>query len=316
MEFRIIDSISRHTGAQRADVVRGMGDDAALLQPPPGHELAVAVDTMVEGVHFPPGTRPADIGWKALAVNLSDLAAMGATPAWAVAALTCPDGDADFMEQLATGLGELAARHDVTLVGGDTTQGPLSITVTVHGFVPAGQALLRSGAQAGDHVFVTGTLGDAAAALARLERMDEAARHLHARLNRPQPRLAAGEALRNLATAAIDISDGLLADLGHICRASGVGASVRETALPLSPALTQVCDAAAARDHALAGGDDYELCFTVPPDQVDHVAECLQATDDTATCIGRIGAGDRVEVLGADGKAHQSTHGGWEHFDT
>src|SRR5699024_6005363 len=210
MEFDLIDLIRARTAAERADVALGIGDDAALLMPPPGHALAMAVDTLVEGVHFPTGTSAFDIGWKALAVNLSDLAAMGATPAWAMLSLTLPQADRDFVEGLAEGFAQLARRHHLALVGGDTTQGPLSVSVAVHGFVPAGQALLRRAAEAGDALFVTGTLGDAAGALHCLGRSGAEVDALRRRLDRPEPRVAGGQALRGMAHAAIDVSDGLL----------------------------------------------------------------------------------------------------------
>ena len=234
MEFDLIELIRTRCSVARADVRLGIGDDAALLLPPAGHELAVSTDTLVAGVHFPLGTSARDLGWKALAVNLSDLAAMGATPAWALLSLTLPDSAREFVDGFAQGFAELAAQHGVALVGGDTTRGPLAVGVTVHGFVPPGRALRRDGARAGDLVFVTGTLGDAAAGLRCLDRADERAAALFnapsdtrealvGRLNRPTPRIAAGAALRELASACIDVSDGLLADLGHVAARSGVG---------------------------------------------------------------------------------------------
>jgi len=196
MEFRLIDRIRERTAQARDDVRLGIGDDAALLAVPAGQELAVAIDTLVEGVHFPVGTAPADIGWKALAVNLSDLAAMGATAAWALLALTLPRPDAAFVDGLADGFAQLARQHRLALVGGDTTRGPLTLSVAVHGFVPPGQALIRAGARVGDAVLVTGTLGDAAAGLRCLQAQMDVQTSMHAalveRLNRPTPRLAAG----------------------------------------------------------------------------------------------------------------------------
>ncbi len=314
MEFSLIDIIRGRTALARADVACGIGDDAALLVPPPGHELAVAIDTLVEGVHFPHGTAPADIGWKALAVNLSDLAAMGATPAWALVSLTLPQGDAAFVEGVADGFAQLARRYRVALVGGDTTRGPLSISVAVHGFVPGGQGLRRDAARAGDQIFVTGSLGDAAAALQCLGHDHAEARALRQRLDRPQPRVAAGQALRGLAHAAIDVSDGLLADLGHVCRASGVGAEIRAAALPKSPALLAMFDAATAHELALAGGDDYELCFSVPAARASEVMATMARIGCGATCIGRVVEGEAIRVLDEDGNASTPSHRGWEHF--
>jgi thiamine-monophosphate kinase len=317
MEFRLIDRIRERTALARQDVRLGIGDDAALLAVPPGQQLAVAIDTLVEGVHFPQGTAPQDIGWKALAVNLSDLAAMGAAPAWALLALTLPQADAARVDGLAEGFARLAQEHGVALVGGDTTRGPFSLSVVVHGFVPPGQALLRTGACAGDAVFVTGTLGDAAGGL-RLARgelpfdpSDEAHRALRARLDRPTPRIRAGLALRGLASACIDISDGLLADLGHVCSASGVGAELEIDRLPLSPALRTVFGDAAAREFALSGGDDYELCFSVPAARAAAAQAALAACGCRPTRIGHMVEGSGVRVRGA---ATAPTGRGWDHF--
>jgi len=326
MEFRLIDRLRERTAQNRGDVSLGIGDDAALLAVPPGMELATAIDTLVEGVHFLPGTAPADLGWKALAVNLSDLAAMGATPAWALLALTLPGAMAAeariaFVDGFADGFAALAAPQRLALVGGDTTRGPLAVSVAVHGFVPPGQALLRSGARPGDAVLVTGTLGDAAAGL-------QLARHpahgaveparaafLAGRLHRPTPRLAAGLALRGRASACVDVSDGLLADLGHLCEASGAGAEIDAALLPRSPALLAAFDGAAARDFALAGGDDYELCFTVPAAGVADVQADLARLGCGATRIGCIVEGRGVRVRGEDGAWLETPRRGWDHFD-
>jgi thiamine-monophosphate kinase len=326
MEFDLIDLIRRRTAQARDDVLLGIGDDAALLRPPRDHDLAVAVDTLVEGVHFPVGTAPADIGWKALAVNLSDLAAMGAAPAWALLALTLPQADRGFVEGFADGFAQLAAPSRLALVGGDTTQGPLSVSVTVHGFVPRDRALRRDGARVGDVVFVTGTLGDAAAALRCIDRGDARADALLSapagtreallkRLHRPQPRLAAGAALRGVASACIDVSDGLLADLAHICTASGVGAEIDADALPLSSALLTLFDAQ-ARDFALGGGDDYELCFTVPADRVADVVADFSRLECGVTRIGRIVENPGVRAHDTAGHAVTPPRRGWEHFST
>ena len=323
MEFRLIDRIHARTAQVREDVRLGIGDDAALLAVPAGQELAVAIDTLVEGVHFPLGTAPADIGWKALAVNLSDLAAMGATPAWALLALTLPELPAEAqaarVDGLADGFAQLAQAYGVALVGGDTTRGPFALSVAVHGFVPPGQALHRGGARTGDLVFVTGTLGDAAAGLQRLALSadpDEEKRRgfLRARLNRPQPRVAAGLSLRGRASACIDVSDGLLADLGHLCAASAVGAEIEVERLPLSSALLGSCDEAAAHDYALAGGDDYELCFTVPPALAGEVQADLARLGCGAARIGRIVEAPGVRVRGTEGEWLTPARRGWDHF--
>ncbi|HKZ11124.1 MAG TPA: thiamine-phosphate kinase [Rhodanobacteraceae bacterium] len=317
MEFDLIDAIRARTNIARDDVALGIGDDAALTRVAPGCQLVACVDTLVTGVHFPHGTAPEHIGWKSLAVNLSDLAAMGAAPAWALLALTLPDADAGFVESFAAGFAALASVHDVALIGGDTTQGPLSITVTALGTVPNGEALTRAGARAGDAVFVTGTLGDAAGALRLPRDPGKGAAHaeiLFAHLNRPQPRIAAGLALRGIANACVDVSDGLLADLGHVCTASGVGAELEVEALPLSSDLTAAFDPATCRELALAGGDDYELCFTVPTDRASDVAAVLAHAGCDATRIGRIVAGSGVRVLDAHGNEVAMQQAGWEHF--
>lgn len=324
MEFRLIDRIRERTAQGREDVRLGIGDDAALVAPPAGQEIAIAVDTMVEGVHFPVGTAAADIGWKSLAVNLSDLAAMGASPAWALLALTLPPQPAEqlreFIDGYAEGFAQLAQPHRLALIGGDTTRGALTISVVVHGFVPPGKALTRASARAGDMVLVTGTLGDAAAGLqllqrgARVDEGDGRAAYLIERLHRPTPRLAAGLALRGRASACIDISDGLLADLGHICEESDLGAEIETELLPRSPMLMASFDELTVRDFALAGGDDYELCFTVPAAQVADVQTDLARLGCGATRIGRMVEGAGVRVRDAQGQWLEATHRGWDHF--
>ncbi|HEY6943170.1 thiamine-phosphate kinase [Dokdonella sp.] len=325
MEFDLIELIRTRCTVARADVRLGIGDDAAVLAVPPGHELAVSTDTLVAGVHFPPGTAACDLGWKALAVNLSDLAAMGATPAWSLLALTLPDATREFVDGFIDGYAELAAQHGVALVGGDTTRGPLAIGVTVLGFVAPGRALRRDGAQPGDVVYVTGTLGDAAAGLRCLDRRDA---HAHAlfnappdtrealveRLNRPTPRIAAGSALRGVASACIDVSDGLLADLGHIAERSGVGIEIDADALPASSALLALFE----RDERLVlqatGGDDYELAFCVPPARAGDVQRDLARLGCGATRIGRVIAGERVRLFDRDGSELVPERSGWDHF--
>ena len=321
MEFDLIELIRHRTAQARDDVRLGIGDDAAVLAVPSGQELAVAIDTLVEGVHFPPGTDPADLGWKALAVNLSDLAAMGASPAWALLSLTLPQADRVFVEAFAEGFSRLAGAHRLALVGGDTTRGPLSVSVAVHGFVPPGRALTRAGACVGDVVLVTGTLGDAAAGLnvarqapGHPDGREDLREYLLERLNRPVPRVAAGVALREQAHACIDVSDGLLADLGHICAASGVAAEIDAALLPRSPALLGLCDEDAALRFALGGGDDYELCFCVPAPRQAQVQADLARLGCGASRIGRIVAGSGVRVRGEDGAWLEGAVAGWEHF--
>lgn len=314
MEFELVERIRRRAAA-RGDVVLGIGDDAALLAPPAGMLLAVATDTLNIDVHFPGETAAADIGWKALAVNLSDLAAMGARPAWATLSLSLPHADAAWVDAFLDGFLELAAAHDVALVGGDTTRGPLSVCITVHGFVAPTAVLRRDGARAGDDVWVTGHLGDAAAALVQWRAGGAADEALRARLDRPSPRVAAGLALAaGIASAAIDVSDGLIADLGHVCTASGVGAEIALASLPASAALSSRFDAEARRALQATGGDDYELCFTAPPSRREAI-EALAAHDATPmTRIGRIVAGDRVRALLPDGGEWTPPRAGHVHF--
>jgi len=305
-EFDLIARI-RQRVASRDDVALGIGDDCALLAPPPGMQLATTMDTLNAGVHFPPETAPADVGWKALAVNLSDLAAMGAHPAWCTLSLTLPQVDAAFVEGFCDGFFALAQRHGIALVGGDTTRGPLSVGIAAHGFVEPGMALRRDGARVGDEVWVSGTLGDAAGALAQWKAGEAMTPALRARLDRPTPRVELGRELRGLASACIDVSDGLLADLAHICRASGVGADIDADALPASEALRAAFDAGTRRVLQATGGDDYELCFTAPASQRDAVQTLALTLALPLTRIGRIveGSGIACDGIGRDKSGYQ-----------
>jgi thiamine-monophosphate kinase len=313
-EFQLIERFFTRQPVTRADVALGVGDDCALLRVPEGMLLAVTMDTLVEGRHFPQGTDPALLGHKTLAVNLSDLAAMGAEPAWITLSLSLPAVDEAWLTAFATGLFSLAQQHDVQLAGGDTVRGPLSITLQAHGFVPPGQALRRDGACVGDIVYVTGTLGDAGAglriALGELTATEPAAGFLRQRLDAPTPRVAWGRALRGIASAAVDISDGLAADLGHILEASGAGASLRLADLPLSVALCETVGDGEARRLALSAGDDYELCFTAPP----SLAERIGALPFPCTPVGVIEAVPGLRVLGPDGQPLALAQSGFDHF--
>ncbi len=315
MEFDLINRIATRAGS-RADVTLGIGDDAALLRVPANRELVACCDTLNAGVHFPRDAQPSDIGWKSLAVNLSDLAAMGAAPAWALLSLTLPEPDADFVDGLIEGFAQLARAADVALVGGDTTRGPLAVSVTALGLIEPGRALRRDGANVGDAVFVSGTLGDAAAGL-RLWLAgvrDPAARELFARLHRPVPRLALGAALIDMATSCIDVSDGLLADLGHVAQRSGVGIELDAAALPASVALIAHFDETLRRAMQLAGGDDYELAFTVPPAGIDGLRAIANDLEVPLTRIGDVVAAPGVRVRGADGRWLEPSTSGWDHF--
>jgi len=323
-EFDLIRRHLQRVGAARADVVLGVGDDAALVRPRQGMELALCVDTLVEGVHFHPGVAAADLGHKALAVNLSDLAAMGAEPAWATLALTLPDADEVWVAEFAAGFSALAGSVGLALVGGDTCRGARAVSVQVAGQVPCGQALRRRGAQPGDRVVVSGTLGDAAIALSHCldpqGRMlpageDAAARQwLLNRLHRPSPRLALGEALRGVASACIDISDGLLGDLGHLLTESELGASIELSWLPLSAQALAVAGESAARAAACAGGDDYELCFTISEACTMKLTTLSARCGVALTVIGRIESEGGLSLRDADGRRVTPLATGYQHF--
>lgn len=309
-EFEIIrEYFSRKTAS--ADLVAGIGDDGAVLRPRENCDQVVVTDTLVEGRHFPVDFDAADIGWRAMAVNLSDIAAMGAEPRFAFLNLTVANADAQWLNGFASGLFALAEPAGVILAGGDTTQGPLSVTVTVLGEVPRDGAVLRSGARVGDLIAVSGSLGDAAAGLELLQQGGERDHALALRFRRPEPRIALGRNLTGIATAAIDVSDGLLADLGHILQASSVGAHIELARLPISNALTET--GGEVHDHALAGGDDYELCFCVPPERL-HELQAMQ-NDCDITVIGEITAGNELVVIGIDGARCQPARHGWQHFN-
>ena len=310
-EFDLIARI-RARVATRADVVLGIGDDAALLAPPPGRQLVVTADTLNDGVHFPRGTSPADVGWKALAVNLSDLASMGAEPAWCTLSLSLPQSDPAWIEGFLDGFLDLAGQHGIALVGGDTTRGPLSIAVTAMGLVEPGRALRRDGARVGDEVWVTGTLGDAAGGLALLDR--EPVPALRARLDRPTPRVDAGRALAGIATACVDVSDGLLADLGHVCARSHVAAHLDVDALPASAALREAFGEADRIALQASGGDDYELCFTAPADAGADIGAVSAQLGLRFTRIGRIVAGEGVHPVDAKSQPWSSPRRGYDHF--
>ncbi len=317
-EFNIIERYFTHQQKTDPAIVLGIGDDAAILHVPEGMELAVSMDTLVECVHFPAATHPADIGHKALAVNLSDMAAMSAEPRWATLALTLPESDESWLENFSKGFFNLADRYGVQLIGGDTTRGPLSITIQIHGLVPAGAALRRSAARPGDLIYVTGELGDAGLALLLLQEKislsAEQAAHVMTRLNRPEPRVKEGLALRGIAHAEIDLSDGLAADLGHILDASGVGATLHMERLPLSPAVTSVLDKAGGWNLPLSAGDDYELCFTVPRENQAKLLEAMEQFSCRCTCIGVIEATPGLRCRLANGELFEPVRTGYQHF--
>jgi thiamine-monophosphate kinase len=313
-EFDLIERYFNRPG-RRQGVLLGVGDDAALLELPPGQCLVAATDTLVEGRHFPRGAPPESIGHQCLAVNLSDLAAMGADPAWALLSLCMPEAREDWLEPFATGLLALADRHGVALVGGDTVRGPLVLSVTALGVVPPGEALRRSGARPGDELFVSGWPGESAAGLDLLQRDpgSAGADPLVRRFLFPEPRIALGRALRGLASAAMDVSDGLLGDLQKLCHASGVSATLELEQLPVSPVLAARFPPQQTERFILHGGDDYELLFTLPPGSAS--AEQLRSLAESCGVhrIGSIGDGRGVSCL-RGGKAVSIPAGGYDHF--
>jgi thiamine-monophosphate kinase len=286
-EFEVIKRFFDHRGRTAPGVILGIGDDAAIVRADPGQDVVVAADVLNAGIHFPESTDAAAIGHKALAVNLSDLAAMGAKPSWFTLSLSLPEVDENWLTGFSTGLFELANQFGITLVGGDTVRGPLSISVQVMGQVAAGSGLRRSGAQIGDKIYVSGTLGDAALALKLVQQGEQPESELRNRLDRPVPRVDLGNRLLDIASSCIDISDGLAADLGHILEASGFGAMISTAALPVSKYL-KALDADLAVRFALSGGDDFELCFTASDEKSTTVEQLGRELGLPITCIGEI----------------------------
>ncbi|MES2401003.1 MAG: thiamine-phosphate kinase [Pseudomonadota bacterium] len=307
------DLIERYFKRPARRAVLGVGDDCALLQPTAGMQLAISSDMLVEGRHFFPNVDPAALGHKALAVNLSDLAACGATPVAFTLALALPKIDENWLQGFSTGLLALADAHGCELVGGDTTQGPLNICITVFGEVPRGQALLRSGAKDGDDIYVSGTLGDARLALEALRGKvrlpPDALAQARARLERPEPRVALGQALRGIASSAIDISDGLAGDLGHILKASGVGASIDTDA-----ALSLMAAAERKLEYVLSGGDDYELALTAAPSVRAAVQAAASRSGTPVTRIGRIEPHAGLRLADTQGRAVEGNFRSFDHF--
>ncbi len=315
-EFELIERYFKRP-AQRQPL--GVGDDCALLAPAPGTQLAVSTDMLVEGRHFLAGTDPRRLGHKCLAVNLSDLAACGARPLAFTLALALPHADEGWLAPFSQGLLALADAHGCELVGGDTTRGPLTVSITVFGEVPAGQALLRSGARAGDDLYVSGTLGDARLALEAMRgKLVVTAPLLSAvreRLEAPTPRVALGLGLRGVATSAIDISDGLLGDLGHVLQQSGVGATIEADTVANLLAASIAVSPAQRREYTLAGGDDYELAFTAPPAAQRAVREAAMQAGTRVTRIGRIEAARGLRLLDAHWQPGSGHFAFFDHFD-
>jgi thiamine-monophosphate kinase len=317
-EFELITRFFGRCGASRADVILGVGDDGAVLECPPDAQLVAAIDSLVEGVHFPVGSPARSIGHRALAVNLSDLAAMGAQPAWALLALALPEANEAWLTEFSAGLDALARLHRVALVGGDTCAGKLCVTVQILGFVPRAAALTRSGGQPGDAVFVSGTPGDSAAGLmleqGRLTVSDAVeAQWLLERFRYPTPRLALGVALRGIASACIDVSDGLLGDCARLAHASGCGVRVDYDSIPVSAPLRAALGEEGARELALTGGEDYELCFTVPAAKLDEFSTRCPASEFGWTRIGIL-TQEPGPLVQRGATVMQVSHRGFDHF--
>jgi len=317
MSIGEFDLIAKYFTRTVTRAALGVGDDCALFAPAPGMQLAVSSDMLVEGRHFLPTVAPDRLGHKALAVNLSDLAACGAKPVAFTLALAMPRVDERFLEGFARGLLALADAHGCELIGGDTTQGPLNLCITVFGELPQGEALLRSGARAGDDLYVSGTLGDARLALevfrGTVALAGDAFEQVRVAMELPQPRVALGLALRGIATSAIDVSDGLLGDLAHVLRRSGVGAELQVDALPRSAVLAALPETL-QRDCTLAGGDDYELVFSAAPDAAARVAAAARSAQVAVTRIGRLNADAGLHLIDRDGRPVAHTFASFDHF--
>ncbi|MGV6825423.1 MAG: thiamine-phosphate kinase [bacterium] len=323
-EFELINKFFALPGASelasnKADTtILGIGDDCALTLPPTGMQIAQTIDTLVEGRHFLPNADPYMLGHKALAVNLSDLAAMGAQPASVLLSLTLPEADESWLSAFSSGFLSLARTYDVKLIGGDTTSGPLSITIQAQGFVPPGTAIQRAGAQPGDLIYVSGDIGDAGLGLmVAMGEYSEISDVCLERLNAPEPRVALGYALRGLATSAIDISDGLLADLDHICAASNVGASITYDDVPVSSAVKQYRESTGDNLMPVTAGDDYELCFTVPAKRMREIEVLSEAQAIQLSCIGQITAETGLQLLDTNEQVIcVEGRSGYDHFST
>lgn len=315
-ETQVIQLLSAQSGAKRPDVLLGIGDDGALLLPPPGQQLVQVVDALFEGVHFLPGMNGEDLAWRAFGVNISDIAAMGAEPAWATLVLSMPSAELSWVRSFARGIGECTRKFNICLVGGDTVRGPLGVSVQITGFVPAGQALRRKGAAIGDGIYITGRPGLAAAGLASLRgeiKLGVEPSQWRQRFLRPEPRLRQGRDLRGVASACLDISDGLLRDLGRLLEASSVGATVMLESIPGLEELSAAVGEQRAVALALTGGDDYELCFTVPREHEERLAELAGKWSCECTRIGEITGTGGIRLV-KNNRAVPLPPAGFEHF--
>ena len=310
------DLIRRYFTRPTSHTDLAVGDDAALFSIPPGTQIVVTTDTLVAGTHFFHESLPRDLGWKTLAVNLSDLAAMGAAPRWATLALTLPGINENWISEFADGLFECAKCHNVDIVGGDTTRGPLAMTVTLFGKVPSGCAITRAGGRVEDDLWISGWPGMAALGLAHLQgriRLTDPS-HALAALHRPSPRVELGLALRDIAHAMIDVSDGLAGDLGHLCERSQLGAVLDDCELPLAALIETGVDESFARYCLFSGGDDYELLFAAPPSARERLSSISNSHRLPLTRIGQLIASDGLALCEADGSLHTLAARGYEHF--
>ena len=317
-EFELINKYFKNLTDDDSSVQCGIGDDAAIVHIPHDMEVALSIDTLLEGTHFPAKTQPSDIAYKALAVNLSDMAAMGAVPKWVLLSISLPEKDEDWLEKFVSGFLELAKPHLINLIGGDLSRGPLSITVQIQGLLPTGSALKRNGARKDDLIYVTGTLGDAGVGLdimnGKLSIMGKHKMFFLNSLNRPYISIDAGIQLRNIANSAIDISDGLMADLGHILEASHVGAEIEMEKIPLSEAMQKCIDKKTAWNYALTFGDDYKLCFTAPAEKHDLIIKAFKEIRITVSCIGKITGESGLNCTGPEGTSFEPSGSPYQHF--
>ncbi len=316
-EFELIKHFFTEQTVKRKDVLLGIGDDCAVIASTEKQNIVVTTDTLVAGVHFPLDTSARAIGHKAVAVNLSDIAAMGAKPSWLSLAITIPEVDDVWLGEFCAGVFDLCEYYNVQLIGGDTTQGPLSITITAQGLIPENKYLSRAGAKTGDWLYVTGDIGDAALALQQIKQKVSVEstfiEPIRKKLDYPKPRVLAGQTLREYASAAIDISDGLIADLGHICQASNVGANIVLDAIPLSKIMRDSLPLEDAINLALTGGDDYELLFTISEDNKVGMETALSHAGTLVTCIGQINASQTISTT-LNNKPVPILSAGFEHF--
>lgn len=317
-EFELIKKYFQKLTEDDPSVKCGIGDDAAIIQISPGMELVLSMDTLLEDTHFPAETDPFDIGHKGLAVNLSDMAAMGAEPKWVLLSISLPENDEPWLEKFSSGFLELAKQHSVSLIGGDMSRGPLSITLQIQGLVPTGTALKRDGAQEGELIYVTGSLGDAGIGLDIIQgKFSIGNKHkafFLSSLNRPEVSVEAGLRLRGIASSAIDISDGLIADLGHLLDASHVGAEIEVDKIPLSDAMQQCVDETTAWNYALTSGDDYKLCFTASAEKHDLILDTFKGINIPVSCIGKIKGKTGLQLKTPEGTCFEPSGKSYQHF--